>query len=134
MLSNEKVQEVISLLGQGLSRKEISRIADVSRKTIYRIERVYHCPKRRPLKHFPDCNSPVTSFVYQNCNTRQAGRSASRSLSHPREVREAGHLYLQGIDLKGEEWKRYLEMRNKVEREIAAGERTPLQYAKPSSD
>jgi hypothetical protein len=115
LLSNKKVQEVISLLGQGLSKNETAMIAGVCRKSVYNIEHGKHRPKRRDPVRCPDCGNLITSFPCLICNTEQVARPVHVS------PHEAGPL---SLDLRGKVKERYEAVRRKVEAEIATGTRT----------
>jgi DNA-binding XRE family transcriptional regulator len=104
LLPETKVQEVISLLEQGLSRRRIAKVAGVNESTIYRIENNFHQPVRRDLtlSPCPKCarqadSAPISPGADSFCFTAK-------------------------------QRERYENMRRKVEAEIAAGIRTPSGY------
>jgi len=124
LLSKQKVHEVLTLLGQGLSRHKVAKATGVSIRSIHRIERGVHKPKRREPVRCPDCGNLISSFPCLMCIARQ-----ERSASSPPE---AEHLFIpMGLELKGKTKERYEAVRRKVEAEIAAGKRTMLQFAAP---
>ena len=123
MLTHKQVQEVHSLLGQGLSRNETAAIVGVSRRSVYRIERDLHRPQEQRPERCPECGNYVL-LPCRICASRQAKRSAPLSPG-------ADPLSLDwekefGLDLHREELERYKEVRRKVEKEIVAGTRQAL--------
>ena len=133
MLSHQKRQEVIALLRQGLSRQKIVELTGVSKRSIYNIEHDLHRPKEKRPARCTQCGHLVT-LPCRICKARQELRPGSSPTSEPGHLPTAMFGFdLFGLDLHGEVEERYLEMHRKVHAEIAAGTRTPGQYARPSS-
>ena len=128
MLSHQKRQEVIALLRQGLAIRKVANDTGVSVGSVHSIKHDLHCPKEKRPARCTQCGYLVT-LPCRICKARQELRPGSSSTSEP------GHLppAMLGLDLHGEVEERYLEMHRKVHAEIAAGTRTPGQYARPSS-
>ena len=128
MLSHQKRQEVSTLLGQGLAIRKIANDAGVSVGSVHSIKHGHHRPKETRPKRCAECGHLVT-LPCRICKARQELRPGSSPTNEP------GHLSLDecDLDLRGKAEERYLAMRRKVQAEIAAGTRTPSQYASPSS-
>lgn len=113
LLTDTKVQEVLTLLGQGWSWQETAVIAGVSRASVYRIKQGLHSLQERDPE----------KFLLPCCASRQGGQSApfspgADSFSLPSPF---GRFPILGLELKEEHRVRYEEIRRKVEQEIADG-------------
>ena len=91
-------------------------IVGVSRRTVYSVEKGIHCPSRKRPVRCADCGCKIASLPCLACMHRQVARPASSFAC------EAGHL--SPLELRGKAKERYLEVRRKVEKEIAEGKRT----------
>jgi len=79
MHSPAKVQEVHTLLGQGLSRRKAAEVAGVSWRTVYRIDRGIHCPRRKRPVRCADCGCLIASLPCLACMHRQKGTDARKT-------------------------------------------------------
>jgi len=117
LLTHAKVQEVLSLLGQGLTRNEAATIADVSIRSIYNIEHGLH--RHRTPERCPVCGHKVLL----PCRICARRKDRSAPLSPGADSFPLPRVNLNCLELRGKHRERYEEMRRKVEAEIAAGTR-----------
>lgn len=129
MLSEQKFLEIQELLDSGLSRRNIAAIVGVTRKTVGSIANGKHTLQNKPEKgtgsdyvktepvRCPKCGALIVLSPCPACFVQARSQAVS--------VCSSGSVSL-GVDLHGDEKRRYLEVRKNVATEIAAGRRRPL--------
>jgi hypothetical protein len=97
LLNYETIQQVLHLLEQGLSRRQIAELADVS---VWSVQKIANgqCSLKRSLKRSLNRSEPVRDHFGDSTD----------------------------LNLHGQPLRRYLNVRKKVEEQIIAGKRSPL--------
>lgn len=129
MLSDSKYHDILSRLAQGDSIRLISQETGVSRATISRIAHGKHPLQCRPPEKIagstalsdpvrcPTCGAMILIDPCQACLAR-------RSQSPPPQDNQSTTDL--DVDLHGREKSRYLKVREKVQKLIDQGKRTPF--------
>jgi hypothetical protein len=138
LLSNDKIQEVFNLLEKGFSLRKTAGLADVSLSTVKNVSRGKRSinisgestasayVQAEPMR-CATCGSLVTLLPCPACSLSKKSKKAARQTSPSAPVEngtESSDIDIS-LDLRGNQYERYKNVRRRVRQQVDAGLRNP---------